>query len=129
MVNKVTLVGNLGADPDVRQTKSGIVCNLSVATSHRQKDNAGEWRNATEWHKVIVFDRVAENCQKYLSKGRQVYVEGRLQTRSYTGKDGVERKATEIVANQVKFLQNAREDERQVAVDKAIQKLDDEIPF
>jgi single-strand DNA-binding protein len=102
---------------------------LSIATSHRQKGKSGEWNNATEWHKVIVFDRVAENCQKYLKKGSQVYVEGRLQTRSYTGRDGIERKATEIVASQVKFLQGSREDERQTAVSKAIKQLDEDIPF
>lgn len=129
MVNKVTLVGNLGADPDVRQTKTGNVCNLRIATSHRQKDASGNWQNATEWHTVVVFGNAAENCQKYLAKGRQVYIEGRLQSRSYTARDGAERKATEILASQVKFLQGAREDERPVAAKPAASSFDDDIPF
>ena len=105
------------------------MCNLRIATSHRQKDAAGNWQNATEWHTVVVFGNAANNCQKYLSKGRQVYIEGRIQSRSYTGRDGTERRATEILASQVKFLQGAREDDRATAVNVAIKQLDDEIPF
>lgn len=98
-VNKVILVGNLGSDPDVRQTQSGqTVCTLSVATSESWFDkNANERKEKTEWHRVVVWGKAAEACQKYLSKGRKVYVEGKLQTRKWE-KDGETKYSTEIVA-------------------------------
>lgn len=104
MINKVILVGNLGQDPELRNTGSGMaVCNLSVATTHRAKDRDGNYQDQVEWHRVSVFGKTAENVNRYCRKGRQVYVEGRLQTRSWE-KDGVKRYSTEIVANEVKFL-------------------------
>tara|TARA_R110002020_G_scaffold5698_1_gene23426 strand:- start:36 stop:431 length:396 start_codon:yes stop_codon:yes gene_type:complete len=109
MVNKVILVGNLGRDPETREAPSGGVCKLRLATSHGAKDRDGGWTTATEWHNVVVFGRDAENCQQYLAKGRQVYIEGRVQTRSYTGRDGQEKQATEIVANRVAFLQGEKQ--------------------
>ncbi len=126
-VNKAIIVGNLGRDPETRETRSGtVVCNFSVATSSKRQ---GE--EQTEWHRVVTFGDVAEACSKYLSKGRQVYVEGRIQTRSYE-KDGEKRYATEIVAASVQFLggndgQRAPKDTRD-----AYQAQDDEhdgIPF
>jgi single-strand DNA-binding protein len=105
MVNKVTLIGNLGADPETRSTSSGmVVCNLRVATSYRRKDAQGNWNEETEWHSVVVFGKTAENCQQYLSKGKKVYVEGRLQTRKWQDKEGRDRYSTEVVAHEVKFL-------------------------
>jgi single-strand DNA-binding protein len=104
-VNKAIIIGNLGADPEVRYTQSGsAVANLSIATNERWTDKSGQSQERTEWHRVVVFGKTAENCAKYLSKGRQVYVEGRIQTRDWQDKDGNKRYSTEIVANNVTFL-------------------------
>jgi single-strand DNA-binding protein len=104
-VNKVILVGNLGADPDMRYTPSGQgVCELRLATSESWNDKNGQRQERTEWHRVVVWGKRAEICSKYLSKGRQVYVEGRIQTRSYDDKDGNKRYITEIIAADVQFL-------------------------
>ncbi len=110
MVNKVTLVGNLGADPEIRTTNNGNqIGNLRVATTHRQKTADGEYADATEWHRVTLFGRDAENASKYLKKGRQVDIEGRIQTRKYQDKDGQDKYATEIIANEVKFMSGGRD--------------------
>src|SRR5512140_3239028 len=104
-VNKVILVGNLGADPELKYTPSNRpVCNLSVATNEVWKDKNGAKQERTEWHRVNVWGEQAENCQKYLAKGRMVYVEGRLQTRKWQDKEGKDRYSTEIVADRVTFL-------------------------
>lgn len=108
-VNKVILVGNLGADPELRYTGSGkAVCDLRLATSNTWTRD-GEKQEATEWHRVVVWDKSAESCAKYLKKGRQAYVEGRIQTRTYD-KDGETKYITEIVASDVKFLGGPRDD-------------------
>lgn len=102
-LNKVILIGNLGADPEVRFTGSGkAVANLRIATT--EKWTGGE---NTEWHRVVVFGTQAETCKEYLSKGRQVYVEGRIQTRQWDDKDGNKRYTTEIVAQRILFLGSA----------------------
>jgi single-strand DNA-binding protein len=104
-VNKVILVGNLGADPDMRYTPSGQgVCELRIATSESWNDKNGQRQERTEWHRVVVWGKRAEVCSKYLAKGRQVYVEGRIQTRSYDDKDGNKRYITEVIAADVQFL-------------------------
>ncbi len=104
-VNKAIVVGHLGADPELRYTQSNTpVCNLSVATSERYTDKQGEQQEQTEWHRIVVFGRQAENCNEYLSKGRLVYVEGRIQTRKWEDNDGNTRYSTEIVARSVQFL-------------------------
>jgi single-strand DNA-binding protein len=105
-VNKVILVGNLGADPELKYTPSNRpVCNLSIATNEVFKDKGGQRQERTEWHRVTVWGEQAENCSKYLTKGRMVYIEGRLQTRSWDDKtDGKKRYSTEIVADRVTFL-------------------------
>jgi single-strand DNA-binding protein len=104
-VNKVILVGNLGADPELKYTPSNrAVCNLSVATNEVWKDKNGQKQEKTEWHRVNVWGEQAENCSKFLTKGRMVYVEGRLQTRSWDDKDGKKRYSTEVVADRVVFL-------------------------
>jgi single-strand DNA-binding protein len=109
-VNKVILVGNLGADPDMRYTPSGQgVCELRVATSESWNDKNGQRQERTEWHRIVVWGKRAEVCSKYLSKGRQVYVEGRIQTRNYDDKDGNKRYITEIIANDVQFLGGGKE--------------------
>ncbi len=104
-VNKVILVGNLGADPDMRYTPSGQgVCELRVATSESWNDKNGQRQERVEWHRIVVWGKRAEVCSKYLAKGRQVYVEGRIQTRTYDDKDGNKRYITEVIANDVQFL-------------------------
>ena len=105
-VNKVIIVGNLGNDPDTRYMPSGTaVTNLSVATSRSWKDKqSGEQKEHTEWHKVAMFDRLAEIAAEYLRKGSQVYIEGRLQTRKWQDKNGNDRWTTEIVANEMQML-------------------------
>ena len=104
-VNKVILLGNLGRDPETRYTTGGdAVCNLSIATSEQWKDKNGEKQERTEWHRVVLFARLAEIAGEYLKKGRSVYIEGRLQTRKYTDKDGVEKYSTEIVGDRMQLL-------------------------
>jgi single-strand DNA-binding protein len=103
-VNKVILVGNLGADPELKYTPSSRpLCNLRIATTDVFKDKSGQRQERTEWHRVTVWGDQAENCNKYLSKGRSVYIEGRLQTRSYD-KEGQKHYATDVVADRVVFL-------------------------
>ncbi len=103
-LNKAMIIGRLGQDPDMRYTQSGTaVANMSVASNHSVKKD-GEWVDATEWHRVIVWGKMAEACGEYLSKGSQVYVSGRLQTRSWTDQEDVKRYSTEIVAQDVIFL-------------------------
>lgn len=104
-VNKVVLIGNLGADPETRTTASGTaVSNLRLATTDRQKDKDGNWVDHTEWHRVVCFGRTAENVSKYLQKGRQLYVEGRIRTQKWQDREGKDRWTTEIIAEQVRFL-------------------------
>jgi len=105
-VNKVILIGNLGKDPEVRYMPSGsAICTVTIATSRQWKDKtSGERQEETEWHRVTFFDRMAEIAGEYLKKGRPVYVEGRLKTRKYTDKDGVEKYSTEIIATDMQLL-------------------------
>ena len=104
-VNKVILVGRLGQNPEVRYTPSGAaVANFSVATNESWMDKSGQKQERTEWHKVVVWGKTAENCNQYLSKGRQVYVEGRLQTRQWQDKDGQTKYTTEVQAQTIQFL-------------------------
>jgi single-strand DNA-binding protein len=105
-INKVILIGNLGRDPEVRYTPSGAaVCNVTVATSRNWKDKStGDKVEETEWHRVVFYDRLAEIAGEYLKKGRSVYVEGRLKTRKWQDKDGVEKYTTEIVADNMQML-------------------------
>ncbi len=105
-INKVILVGNLGADPESRQTSSGgTVTNVRLATTDAWRDRqTGEQQERTEWHRVVFFGRLAEVAAEYLRKGRQIYVEGRLQTRKWQGQDGQDRWSTEIVANEMQML-------------------------
>ena len=104
-LNKVILIGNLGADPEVRSTSNGSrVATLSLATSRQWKDKAGEKQEKTEWHRVAFFGKLAEIAGEYLKKGSQVYVEGRLQTRKWQDKDGADKYTTEIVADRMQML-------------------------
>lgn len=105
-VNKVILIGNLGRDPELRYTQGGSpVCRLNLATTRRyQNRQTNEMVEETEWHRVTVWGKSAEHCNNYLSKGRQVYIEGRLRTSSYEDKDGVKKYSTEVIADTVQFL-------------------------
>ena len=104
-VNRVILIGNLGRDPELRYTQTGqAVTNFSIATNEKWKDKEGQPQERTEWHRIIVWGKPAENCAQYLQKGRSVYIEGRLQTRDWEDREGNKRQTTEIVAQTVQFL-------------------------
>ncbi|MDX2009958.1 MAG: single-stranded DNA-binding protein [Myxococcaceae bacterium] len=104
-VNKVILIGNLGKDPEVRFTPSGAaVANFNIATNESWTDKSGQKQERTEWHRIVVWGKLAELCGEYLKKGRQCYVEGRLQTREWTDKEGKKNYTTEVVAQTVQFL-------------------------
>ncbi len=110
MINKVILVGRLGRDPELRYTPSGTaVANFSMATDERWTSN-GETQSRTEWHNIVVWSKLAEICNQYLTKGRLIFIEGRLQTRDWEDKDGNKRRTTEIVATDMKMLGGRRED-------------------
>jgi single-strand DNA-binding protein len=104
-VNKVILIGNLGRDPELRYTQNGqAVANFTLATNERFSTKDGDKQERTEWHRIVAWGRTGELCAQYLSKGRSVYLEGRLQTREWEDKEGQKRKTTEIVATTVQFL-------------------------
>jgi single-strand DNA-binding protein len=136
-VNKVILIGNLGADPEVKYLSNGTtVANFRMATSENRVNKAsGEKTTITEWHRIVAFGRLAEICGEYLSKGKQVYVEGRIRTRSWEGKDGTRKFTTEIVATQMQMLGTAGAsaeplDARESGVEQEpIPGPDDDIPF
>lgn len=154
MLNKIQFIGHLGRDPEVRYTQSGLaVCNFSVASSEKWKDkHTGEKMEETEWLRCSAFDRLAEICGEYLKKGSLVYVEGKLKTRKYTDKDGIERYSTECAVREMKMLggrpeeqstgrpqpQQARDPEPEQRSRPAAEKprsaggfedMDDDIPF
>jgi len=105
-INKVILIGNLGRDPEIRYSANGAaICNVTIATSRNWKDKtSGEKMEETEWHRVVFYDRLAEIAGEYLKKGRSCYVEGRLKTRKWQDKDGVEKYTTEIIADNMQLL-------------------------
>ena len=104
-LNKAILIGRLGRDPEVRYMPNGeAVCDFSIATSETWKDQHGQKQERTEWHNITLYRRMAEVAGQYLKKGNQVYIEGRIQSRKYTGKDGIERTAYEIIGSEMKML-------------------------
>ncbi|MBW2147199.1 MAG: single-stranded DNA-binding protein [Deltaproteobacteria bacterium] len=110
-VNKAILIGRLGADPEIRYTPKGTaVTNFRIATSFRFTNPEGQSEEQTEWHRIVAFGKLAEICGKYLAKGRQVYIEGRIQTREWEDRDGNRRWTTEIVAREMQMLGGAREE-------------------
>jgi len=131
-MNRVILIGNLGQRPELRHTRGGdAVANFTLATNEAWTDKAGQKQEKTEWHKIVVWGKQAENCEKYLDKGRQVCVEGSIQTRTWD-KDGVTQYTTEIKARDVKFLSagSGGGGERRSAPDDHDGNFDDEsIPF
>ena len=143
-VNKVILVGRLGRDPEVRYLPNGeAVANFSIATSEQWKDRNGERQERTEWHNITMYRRLAEIAGDYLRKGQEVYIEGKIQSRKYTGKDGVERTAYEIIASEMKMIggkgdssSSAVQDEpkpqpvqREQASAPIVDDLSDDVPF
>jgi single-strand DNA-binding protein len=113
-VNKVIIIGNLGADPEINYTSSGNVpvANMRVATTDRWQDkSSGEWQERTEWHRIVAWRHLAERAQRFLRKGKQVYVEGRLETRKWQDRDGNDRYTTEIVARDLMILGRRDEDD------------------
>jgi len=104
-INKAILVGRLGKDPEIRYTPSGTaIANFTMATSENYKDKDGQKQERTEWHRIVAFGKLAEICGEYLAKGKQVYIEGRIQTRSWDDKEGNKKYMTEIVANTMQML-------------------------
>lgn len=113
-MNKVILIGRLGKDPDVRYTPDGsMVTNLNLATAEQWKDKNGEKVQKTEWHKIVTYKNLAEICGKYLAKGSLIFIEGKIQTRSWEDKEGVKRYTTEIVASQMKVLDGKKAEDTQ----------------
>jgi single-strand DNA-binding protein len=140
MVNKVILVGRLGKDPEMRYTAGGVpVTHFSLATDESWKDQNGERQKRTEWHNIVVWNKLAETCNQYLSKGKMVYIEGRIQTREWDDKDGNKRRTTEIVASDMRMLERKSEGapmsegpaERPAPAAKPMEPgiTDDDIPF
>lgn len=135
MLNKVILIGRLGRDPETRFMPNGeAVCNFSVATSEKYTDKNGQRQEATEWHNVTMYRKLAEIAGQYLHKGSQVYLEGKIQSRKYQGKDGIERTAYEIIANEMKMLggngQAAQEQPKQAQGNaKPVEDISDDVPF
>jgi single-strand DNA-binding protein len=131
-LNRVTIIGHLGQDPELRYVGNGqAVGRFSVATDESYTDREGNRQERTEWHQVVLFGKVAETCEKYLAKGRQVYVEGRLRTREYEAKgNGGKRQRTEIVASRVQFLGTPPADAKgATAVEEPVPPADSEVPF
>ena len=132
-VNKVILVGRLGADPEVRYTSSGTaVAKFNLATSENWKDKDGSKQEKTEWHRVVAFGKLGEICGEYLSKGKQVYVEGKLQTRSWDDKDGNKKYTTEVNINSMVMLGSGDGGGKEVAASSEPQSFpssEDDIPF
>lgn len=131
MLNKVILIGRLGRDPETRFMANGeAVCNFSVATSEKYTDKNGQRQEATEWHNVTMYRKLAEIAGKYLTKGSQVYLEGKIQSRKYTDKNGVERTAYDIIANELKMLGgNAQTPAQKPQPAQAQDDISDDVPF
>lgn len=135
-VNKAILVGNLGADPEIRYTPSGTaVANFNVATREQWTNKDGEKEERTEWHRIVAWSRLGEICGEYLRKGSQVYIEGRLQTRAWEDRDGNKRYTTEIIAQTMQMLGSSRKEgeartiEERHPIEEPISIPDDDIPF
>jgi len=137
MVNRAILIGRLGRDPESRYTGGGSpVCNFSLATDESYTDKAGERQKRTEWHNIVAWGSLAENCSNLLSKGKLAYVEGRLQTRKWNDRDGNKRKTTEIVINQMRVLTPRGDPALDIEAGAGIEppgdtepETDDDVPF
>ena len=129
-VNKVFLVGRLGKDPELRYANSGIaIVNFSLATSERIKKGEN-WEDKTEWHNIVIFGKQAENCEKFLQKGAQVFIEGKIQTSSWENTEGERKYKTEIIANNVRFLDSKNNENLQKnKPENNEEEGDDDLPF
>jgi single-strand DNA-binding protein len=124
-LNKAILIGRLGRDPEIRYTQDGApVANFSLATSEFWNDRSGTRQERTEWHNIVAWNKLADLCKRYLGKGRQVYVEGRIQTREWDDRDGNKRRTTEIVANQIVFLGSRGESPEEPASEPEMRRRD-----
>ncbi|MDU1347378.1 MAG: single-stranded DNA-binding protein [Eikenella corrodens] len=144
-LNKVILIGRLGRDPETRHMPNGdAVCNFSIATSESWKDQSGQKKERTEWHNITLYRKLAEIAAKYLQKGSLVYLEGKIQSRKYTGKDGIERTAFDIITNEMKMLGGGNDSGQQnaqhtppapprrqapAAPAQPVDDIDDDVPF
>ena len=129
-LNKAILIGRLGRDPEVRHMPNGeAVCNFSIATSETWKDQHGQKQERTEWHAITLYRRMAEVAGQYLKKGSLVYIEGRIQSRKYTGKDGIERTAYEIIGSEMKMLGGGQDGQNGQAPAYPQEDADSGIPF
>lgn len=130
MLNKAMVIGHLGGDPEMRYTQNGTaVTQFSVAASRKYQDSNGNQQEETEWFRVVAWNKLAETCAQYLSKGRLVYVEGRMQTRSWEGQDGQKRYTTELIAQEVRFLGGASERQQAPASSYQGDIEPDDLPF
>ncbi len=138
MVNRVLLIGRLGKDPEVRYTPDGMmVTNFTMATDEQRKDKNGQKIQRTEWHRIVTFGKLAEICSNYLSKGKLIFIEGRIQTKSWEDKDGNKRTTTEIIANNMQMLdskgmtksQDTTEDNQFQQYSGADQIPEEDVPF
>jgi len=128
-LNKVFLIGNLGADPELRYTANGnAVANFRIATTEKWKDRDDQMQERTEWHRIVVWGKTAEHCGEYLRKGRSVHVEGKIQTREWEDKEGNKRWTTEVVADRVTFL-GGRDDNSGASREPPPPTQDDDVPF
>ena len=127
-LNKVMLIGNLGKDPELRYTAAGqTVARFTIATTERFKNKAGEKEERTEWHKIVAWDKLAEIVRDYVGKGKTVYIEGKLQTRKWQDNRGVEKYATEIIADKLQMLSPARQQQSSSTYEPPVE--DDDVPF
>jgi single-strand DNA-binding protein len=131
MINKVILVGHLGKDPDSKYLPDSTpVANFTVATDENYKNKSGEKVQKTEWHKIVAFGKLAEICTQYLTKGKLVYIEGRIQTRAWDDKEGVKKYTTEIVASSMQMLDSKKKEESNIPEEHYVSPEDDsEVPF
>lgn len=131
MLNKVILIGRLGQEPTIRYMPNGeAVCNFSVATSEKYTDKNGQRQEATEWHNVTMYRKLAEIAGQYLKQGSQVYIEGKIKSRKYTDKNGVERTAYDIIANELKMLGgNTQTPAQKPQPAQAQEDISDDVPF
>ena len=130
MINKCILVGNLGADPELRHTSSGNdVVNFNVATTERWKDKEGQQQETTEWHRIVIWGKLANICAEYLHKGSRVYIEGKITTRQWEDGSGAKRYTTEIIAREVKMLDSRERQERPTESREQHQEPPPDTPF
>ena len=133
-LNKVLLIGRLGKNPEIRYTPDGLaIANFSVATDEGYKDKDGNYKSNTEWHRIVAFGKLAEICGEYLTKGKQVYIEGRIQTRTWNDQNGEKKYSTEIIANNLIMLDSRQDSISNVPSNNNVsvsnENNDDDIPF